>query len=120
MAPRLRSTGSSTAKPRVASSARKRNVSRGHRPRATKYLWVLGGACAVAGWLLYFRMAIELNRVLPPRDRIPMIEIGHHFHDVKRLHEKWFPKSRLRLASFALIGTSTALVAAGILVEITR
>ncbi len=74
----------------------------------------------MAGWLLYFRVAIELNRVLPPRDRIPMIEIRYHFHDVKRLHEEWFPKSTLRLASFALLGVSTALIAAAILVEVAR
>jgi hypothetical protein len=65
-------------------------------------------------------MAIEVNRVLPPRDRIPMVEIRYHFHDVKRLHEEQFPQSSVRLAFFMLMGLSVALLAAAILVEIGR
>jgi len=65
-------------------------------------------------------MAIEVNRVLPPRDRIPMIEIRYHFHDVKRLHEEQFLESSLRLAFSMLIGLSVALLAAAILAEIRR
>jgi hypothetical protein len=65
-------------------------------------------------------MAIELNRVLPPRDRIPMIEIRYRFYDVKRLHAERFPKSSVRLAFFTLIGLSVVLLAAAVDVEFAR
>lgn len=88
--------------------------------KASRILWLAGAVSAASGWLLFIRMAIELNRVLPPRDKIPMLEIRYHFFDVKRLHEERFPKSSVRLASFTLIGLSTGLLAGAIFAEISR
>jgi hypothetical protein len=65
-------------------------------------------------------MFFELNRAPPPQKKIPFMEIRYRAHDVKRLHEECFPKSKLRIASFVLIGLSTVLLASGIVVGISR
>ena len=63
-------------------------------------------------------MAAELNRILPPRKRIPLIEFRYHISKIKRLHEDSFPASTLRVASLVLITVSALLPAAGLVVGI--
>jgi len=42
---------------------------------------------------LFIRMAIELNRTLPPQKKFSILELRMHFHELKRLHEEVFPVS---------------------------
>jgi hypothetical protein len=56
-------------------------------------------------------MAIERNRVLQPEKKFYIIELREHFHEVKRLHEKSFPVSRLRTAWFVVTVVSVVIMA---------
>ena len=60
------------------------------------------------------RMAVEVNKVLPPEKRIPLIEYRFHVHEIWQLHDDFFPKSRTATLTRWLIAFSAALVAAGL------
>ena len=85
-------------------------------PSSVKILYALGGLGLVLGWALFFRMAIEVNRRLPPQKKFFLQDLNMHFHEVKRLHEETFPVSALRTTWFVLMVASVmAMVAATIL-----
>jgi hypothetical protein len=57
------------------------------------YLMVVGTVVSLIGWSLFLRMAIEVNKVLPPGKRIPLIELRNHISRIRRLYEDSFPES---------------------------
>jgi hypothetical protein len=65
-------------------------------------------------------MIIELNKVLPPEKRIPLIEFRGRLSEIRDLHREWFPTSGLRATSFALIAASTALFAIAVIIEVAK
>jgi len=73
---------------------------------------------SLVGWFLFLRMASELNKVLPPQRRIPLLEFRMRIWEIKNLHQEAFPKSGLRATSFLLIAVSVALFIAAIIVGI--
>jgi hypothetical protein len=54
-------------------------------------LFLIGAFLSLTGWGLFFRMAIELNRVLPPNKRIHLIEFRFYISKIRRLHRDSFP-----------------------------
>ena len=83
-----------------------------------KYLFGAGASGQVIAVFLFLRMAMELNRVLPPERRMPLIEIRMHFFEIKRLHEEAFPASRLRAAWFGFTVTSILVMVLAVLLEL--
>jgi hypothetical protein len=83
-----------------------------------KCLWALALPISLVGLFLFLRMAAQLNEVLPPQKRIPLIELRGRFWDIKNLHEEAFPRSMLRRTSFLLMAISIALFAAAIIIGI--
>jgi len=63
------------------------------------------------------RMGVEVNKVLPPEKRIPLIEYNFHVQEIWRLHDDFFPKSKTAALTRWLIAFSVALVAAGIVAQ---
>jgi hypothetical protein len=72
--------------------------------------------CGVAGFALFLKMIVELNRVLPPEKRIPLIQ--YREHDIRGLHGQYFPVSRLRVGAFVLMTVFATLVAAGVIADV--
>jgi hypothetical protein len=87
-------------------------------PTIAKILFGVGATGMFIGWFLFVRMAIQLNRVLPPNKKFFIIELRQHIHEVKCLHEESFPVSRLRVTWFALVVGSAITIAAAIIVAI--
>jgi hypothetical protein len=83
-----------------------------------KVLFGVGATGMLIGWSLFIRMAIELNRVLPPKRKFFLLELRIHFHEVKRLHEEFFPVSALRSTWFALMVSSATTLAAAIIIAV--
>jgi hypothetical protein len=63
-------------------------------------------------------MTTELNRVLAPRKRIPLLEFRMHVWEIRDLHEGAFPHSRLRSICYLLLAMSAALFVAAIIIGI--
>jgi len=82
---------------------------------AVKYLWAIGVAGQLIASLLFVRMAVQVNRVLAPEKRIPLIESRLRFFELKRLHEDLFPASTIRTAWLVLLAVSTSLLAIGVI-----
>jgi hypothetical protein len=72
----------------------------------------------VAAWSLFFRMAIEVNRVLPKEKRIPLFEFRYHISEIKHLHEQRFPSSKLRVGWMTLAGVSALIVSVAVILGI--
>jgi hypothetical protein len=81
-------------------------------------LWVIGAVLGIAGWALFIRMAVELNRALPPGKRLPLIRFRENLDHIKRLHGDYFPNSVVRLWAFLLIAASASLSATGVIVGV--
>jgi hypothetical protein len=85
---------------------------------AVKYLWAIGVAGQLIASLLFVRMAVQVNRVLAPEKRIPLIESRLRFFELKRLHEDLFPASTIRTVWFVLLAVSTSLLAIGVMLAV--
>lgn len=57
-------------------------------PTVVKILFGAGAIGMIVGWWLFLRMAIELNRALPPQKRFLMLELRMHSNEAKRLQEE--------------------------------
>ncbi len=80
-------------------------------PAGVRILFAAGALGLLVGTSLFMRMAIELNRVLPPQKKFYTILLREHFHEVKSLHEKSFPASTLRTAWFVVTVASVVTMA---------
>ena len=87
-------------------------------PTVVKVLHGVGAIGMLVGFSLFIRMAVELNRVLPPQKRFSIFELNMHRHEVKRLHEEFFPVSALRATWFALMVGSGITMAAAIIIAV--
>jgi hypothetical protein len=87
---------------------------------ASIYLVVVGTVVSLIGWSLFLRMAIELNKVLPPDKRIPLIEFRNHISRIRRLHEDSFPESGLSTTWLILTVAAGLVWAAAIITELIR
>jgi hypothetical protein len=87
-------------------------------PTAVKILFGVGAIGMFIGWSLFIRMAIELNRVLPLQKKFFILELRIHFHEVKRLHEEFFPVSALRATWFAFMVSSVIIMTAAIIIAV--
>ena len=87
-------------------------------PTIVKVLFGLGSIGMLIGWSLFIRMAIDLNRALPPQKKFFIAELRMHFNEVKRLHEEFFPVSALRATWFALMVSSVITMAAAIILAV--
>jgi hypothetical protein len=78
-------------------------------------------ATAVIGFLLALlmtlRMGTQVNKILPPEKRIPLIEYRFHIQEIWRVHDDLFPKSRTATLTRWLTAFSAVLVAAGIVAQ---
>ncbi len=83
-------------------------------------LFLVGVAVSLTGWGLFFRMAIELNKVLPANKRIPLIECRMHLSEIRRLYEDLFPDSALSSVWFLLMVLGGAFFATAVIVEVVR
>lgn len=87
-------------------------------PTVVKVLFGIGAFGMFVGWSLFIRMTIELNQALPPQKQLFLLELRMHFHEVKRLHEEFFPVSALRTAWFALVVSSITAFGAAIIIAV--
>jgi hypothetical protein len=84
-----------------------------------KWLCAVGFVLLMAGWALFFLMALEVNRALPPGRRISLLRLGYQSREIWRLHEELLPAARSRrTASLLLMYAAGALWAAAVLLEI--
>ena len=67
---------------------------------STDFLLVIGIIAVLIGFLLLWRMAVEVNGVLPGRISL---SVRKYWSEVRRLHQKYFPTSGIRIA-FNLLG----------------
>jgi hypothetical protein len=78
-------------------------------------------AAAIVGFLVAtlvtLRMAVDVNKVLPPEKRILLIEYRFHVQEIWRLHDDLFPKSRTAALTRWLFALSAALVAASVVAQ---
>jgi hypothetical protein len=88
--------------------------------KASISLLVVGAIVSLTGWLLFFRMAIELNKALPPDKRIPLIEFRNHIFRIRRLHEDSFPESGLSTTWLVLMVAAALAWASAIIAELIR
>ncbi len=72
------------------------------------------------GWSLFFRMAIKLNRMLPPAKKIPLIEFRNYRLEIERLYEGSFPESELPAGFRVLIVAGALTIGAGVIVALVR
>ena len=86
--------------------------------RLAVQLWAIGLVLGIAGWLLFMRMAVEVNRTLPFGKRMPLIRFRENQDHIKRLHGEYFPKSAVSMWAFVLMVASAILVATGVIVEV--
>ena len=80
-------------------------------------LWAAAGVGFLVALVMTLRMAVEVNRVLPPAKRIPLIEYRFHVQEIWRLHDNFFPKSKTTALTRWLLAFSGALVAAGLVAQ---
>jgi hypothetical protein len=78
------------------------------------FLWIAACVGFLVAFLMTLRMAFEVNRVLPPEKRIPLIEYRFHVQEIWRLHDDFFPKSTTATLTRWLTAFSAVLIAAGI------
>ena len=83
-----------------------------------KVLYGAGAISLVVGFALFVRMATELNRVLPSQKKVAIFELNMRRHEVKRLHEEFFPVSRLRTTWFVLMVASVMTMAAAVILAV--
>jgi hypothetical protein len=79
-----------------------------------------GLICGLVGWLLFVRMAVELNKVVPSEKRIPLLEYRYHISEIRRLHEEFFPRSMLRTTSSLLTRGAVLIMVVGTVLEIAK
>ncbi len=84
------------------------------------FLMVVGTVVSLIGWCLFFRMAIDLNKVLPPDKRIPLIEFRNQISRIRRLHEDSYPESGLSTTWLLLMIVAGMVWAAAIITEVIR
>jgi hypothetical protein len=65
-------------------------------------------------------MVIELNRVLPPEKRIPVLAFRNHISEIRRLHEDSFPDSALSTAWMILMVGAGLAWAGAVIVAVSR
>jgi hypothetical protein len=87
-------------------------------PTVVKVLFGVGSIGMLIGFSLFIRMAIELNRVLPPQKKFSILELNMHRHGVQRLHEEFFPVSALRATWFTLMVSSVIALAVAIIIAV--
>jgi hypothetical protein len=88
--------------------------------RVSVGLFIAGSILMSVGWVLFLRMARDLNRFLPPAKRIPLLEYRMHIPDITRLYEDSFPEGRLSTAWRVLIGAGAIAIAGAVIVEVIR
>jgi hypothetical protein len=76
----------------------------------SEYLLEIGTVGLLIAALLFWRMAVEVNGVLPGRISLAVRE---DWYEVKRLHRKCFPTSGIRIVYNVLgpLGTSALVIA---------
>jgi hypothetical protein len=87
-------------------------------PTVVKVLYGFGAIGLVVDFALFVRMATDLNRILPSQKKIPILELNMRRDQVKRLHEEFFPVSRLRAAWFVLQVASGMTMAAAVVLAV--
>ena len=60
--------------------------------KTSVWLGALGTAALLIAWWLFLRMAVALNKVVPPEKRISLIESRNHISRIRRLYEDSFPQ----------------------------
>jgi hypothetical protein len=88
--------------------------------RSSIFLTVVGAIVSLVGWLLFFRMATDLNKVLPPNRRIPFYAMRNRVSEIRRLHEDSFPESPLSTAWLILMVVAGAILGTAIVLELAR
>jgi hypothetical protein len=83
-----------------------------------RYLWIVGVLCLFNSSSLFLRMAVELNKVLPPEKKFSLFEIRMHFHEIKSSHESFFPISALRTVWLILLVVSVSAMAIAVMLAI--
>jgi hypothetical protein len=83
-----------------------------------RYLWIVGVLCLFISSSLFLRMAVELNKALPPEKKFSLFEIRMHFHEIKSSHESFFPISALRTVWFVLLVVSVSAMAIAVMLAI--
>ena len=81
---------------------------------------VVAAVVHLIGWSLFFRMTIDLNNVLPPDKRIPLIEFRNQISRIRRRHEDFFPESGLSTTCLILMVAAGLVWAAAIIAEVIR
>lgn len=87
-------------------------------PTVVKVLYGVGAIGMLVGFSLFIRMTIELNRVLPPQKKFSILELNMRRHEVKRLHEEFFPVSSIRTAWFVLMVASAMTMAGAVILAV--
>ena len=87
-------------------------------PVKAKLLFGMGALGMFVGWLLFFRMMVELNRVLPPDKRLSFREFRMRIPRIRELHETSFPLSTLRAWWLGLMVGSAIAIGAAVIVGI--
>lgn len=80
-------------------------------------VWVV---VAGVGWSLFFRMIVDLNKVLPPNKRIPFAFLSSRIPEIRRLHEDTFPKSPLSTAWLILMWVAGIVLGTAIVLEVAK
>jgi len=88
--------------------------------KASVGLFIVGSALMAIGWSLFLRMAIELNKVLPPSKRIPLIEFRNHISEIRRLYEDSFPEGVLSMAWMTLLAAGAIAFGSAVIVALIR
>lgn len=83
-------------------------------------LFGVGSAGMFTGWLLFIQMTRQLNQVLPPEKRIPLVTYRYRISEIKCLHEAHFPGSVLRGTSSILRAVLSLLRTLAVIVEIAK
>ena len=81
-------------------------------------MWASGLIGMTIGGLLFGRMHAQVNKLLPPEKRIPLIETRMRFYDIKHLHEELFPTSPIRAAWLVLTVASASMLAIGVILAV--
>jgi hypothetical protein len=88
--------------------------------RPSIFLAVAGATVSLAGWFLFLRMAIDLNKVLAPSKRIPLYDLRNRVSEIRRLHEDSFPESALSTVWLMLMVVAGVLLGTAIVLELAR
>ena len=86
--------------------------------KASTILMVVAAVVHLIRWSLFFRMIIDLNKVLPLEKRIPLIEFRNQISRIRRLHQDSFPESGLSATWLILMVAAGLVWAAAIIAEV--